>query len=81
MKIREGKGHWMDLEDKVALPWMAKFTRNPCPRKWSGSRRAHPTNAPTGWPCRSRKRDSLVVARRHGQTVEILAREKVKACL
>ena len=29
--ILEGKPHWMDLEDKAALPWMAKYTRNPYP--------------------------------------------------
>ena len=31
--IPEDKGHWMDREDAVALPWMAKFTRNPYPNK------------------------------------------------
>lgn len=25
------KGHWMDREDRAAIPWMAKFTRNPYP--------------------------------------------------
>ena len=29
--ILAGKPHWMDLEDKAALPWMAKYTRNPYP--------------------------------------------------
>ena len=29
--IVAGKPHWMDLEDKAALPWMAKYTRNPYP--------------------------------------------------
>lgn len=33
VKIYEGKGHWMDREDAVAIPWMAKFTRNPVPTK------------------------------------------------
>lgn len=33
VRIREGKGHWMDLEDAEALPWMAKFRRNPWPEK------------------------------------------------
>ena len=31
--IVAGKPHWMDLEDAKALPWMAKFTRNPYPKK------------------------------------------------
>src|SRR5262249_10700575 len=29
VKIYENKGHWMDGEDRVALPWMARHTRNP----------------------------------------------------
>ena len=31
VKIYEGKGHWLDREDAAAIPWMAKFERNPCP--------------------------------------------------
>ncbi len=33
VKIHEGKGHWMDREDRVAVPWMAKHTRNPLPNR------------------------------------------------
>ena len=29
--ILPGKPHWMDLEDKAALPWMAQYRRNPYP--------------------------------------------------
>ena len=29
--IHAGKGHWMDRQDAMALPWMAGFTRNPRP--------------------------------------------------
>jgi len=32
-KLYPGKGHWMDLEDACAVPWMAKFTRNPFPSR------------------------------------------------
>lgn len=28
VKIYEGKGHWMDGEDKVAIPWLQKFSRD-----------------------------------------------------
>ena len=31
--IVAGKPHWMDLEDAAAVPWMAKYTRNPYPNK------------------------------------------------
>lgn len=33
VKIHKGKGHWMEREDAVAVPWMAKFTRDPHPNK------------------------------------------------
>ena len=29
--VHADKPHWMDLEDAVAVPWMAEFTRNPAP--------------------------------------------------
>jgi dienelactone hydrolase len=32
-RIYEGVGHWMNRKDAEALPWMAKFTRNPWPKK------------------------------------------------
>lgn len=32
-RIYEGLGHWMNGKDAEALPWMAKFRRNPWPRK------------------------------------------------
>ncbi len=31
--IFPGLGHWMNRKDAIALPWMAKFSRNPWPRK------------------------------------------------
>jgi hypothetical protein len=31
--LHEGRGHWMNLQDAVAVPWMAKFTRAPWPSK------------------------------------------------
>ncbi len=33
VKIFPDKGHWMDHEDAMALPWLAKFTREPLPKK------------------------------------------------
>ena len=32
-ELHAGKGHWMDLQDRKAVPWMEKFTRNPLPEK------------------------------------------------
>ena len=31
--IVKGMGHWMNLEDKAALSWMAQYRRNPYPNK------------------------------------------------
>lgn len=32
-KLHEGKGHWMDREDAEAVPWMARFVRQPWPAR------------------------------------------------
>ena len=42
--IVEGKGHWMDRVDTVAVSWMAQFKRNPYPEKivWKQSEVLHP---------------------------------------
>jgi hypothetical protein len=32
-RIYDGLGHWMNLKDAEAVPWMAKFKRNSWPRK------------------------------------------------
>jgi poly(3-hydroxybutyrate) depolymerase len=41
--ILPGKPHWMDLEDKAALPWMAQYRRNPYPSTviWVQGDRGH----------------------------------------
>ena len=31
--VHKGRPHWMNLEDREAIPWMEKFTRNPLPEK------------------------------------------------
>jgi len=31
--LHEGKGHWMNLEDKIAVPWMSEFVRKPWPAR------------------------------------------------
>lgn len=41
--VHEGLGHWMNLEDAVALSWMATFKRNPIPEEivWKQDDRHH----------------------------------------
>ena len=80
VKIREGKGHWMDLEDKEALPWMAKFTRNPVPERvvWKQTGTVHARFYWLAVPTDQAKGDSLVVVKRDGQTIEITSAEKIE---
>jgi hypothetical protein len=33
VSLHEGRPHWMNREDTVAVPWMARFKRNPLPQK------------------------------------------------
>lgn len=42
-QIHKAYGHWMKLQDAVALPWMAQFKRNPLPEKivWRQDNRYH----------------------------------------
>ena len=83
VKIHAGKGHWMNLEDKAALPWMAKFTRNSTPERivWKQTGVPHDRSYWLAVPSDQMKANSLVVARRDGQTVQITAAEKVAKLL
>src|SRR5262249_50741265 len=79
VKIHEGKGHWMDREDKAALPWLAKFTRDPVPEVvvWKQTGTPHERSYWLAGPPREGKNDRRVAARRNGQRVEITTVEKV----
>ncbi len=33
VEIHKGKGHWMQRQDAFAVPWMARYTRDPLPDK------------------------------------------------
>ena len=73
----------MDREDKVALPWMAKFTRNPIPERvvWKQTGPAHERSYWLAVPAKEARGDSLVIAKRNGQTIEITAAEKIDRLL
>lgn len=77
VKIHAGKPHWMNLEDKIALPWMAKFTRNPVPDRvvWKQTGTPHDRSYWLAVP--EAKNDTLVVAQRDGQKVNVLTAEKL----
>jgi hypothetical protein len=79
VKIHEGKPHWMNREDAVALPWMAKFSRNPIPDRvvWKQTEVPHDRSYWLAVPPGTGKVDSLVIAERKGQTVDITKSEHV----
>jgi predicted esterase len=79
VKIHEGKGHWMNLEDKAALPWMAKFTRNPVPDRivWKQTGTLHDRFYWLAVPTSEAKGGALVVAQRKDQTIDITSVEQV----
>lgn len=79
VKIHEGKGHWMGLEDKAALPWMAKFTRNTLPEKvvWKQTGTPHDRFYWLAVPTMEAKSDSLAIVTRDGQNFDIVRVEKI----
>jgi hypothetical protein len=72
VKVRPGKGHWMDGLDADALPWMARYRRDPRPAKvvWLQDDVTHrrfywlAVDAPAA--------GQRVVAERSGQEVRVL---------
>lgn len=83
VKIHEGKGHWMNLEDKIALPWMSKYSRNPIPQKvvWKQTGVPHYRSYWLAIPTMDMPIDSIIIAEYKGQTVEISRAEKIKTVL
>lgn len=76
LRIPEDKAHWMGGEDKVALPWMAKFTRNPIPERvvWRVTG-AHERSYWLAVPPGGAKGGAVVIAERKGQTIDIVSAE------
>ncbi len=79
VEIHPGRGHWMNLEDASAVPWMAKFTRDPFPKKivWKQDDRTHDRFYWLALPQGTAKAGQEIVASREGQTITI---EKATDC-
>ncbi len=79
VRIREGKGHWMNLEDKEALPWLAQFRRNPVPDRvvWKQTGATHDRSYWLAVPKGKAKGGALVVAERDKNTIKITRAEEV----
>lgn len=82
VRIYPGMGHWMKLKDAAALPWLAKFTRDPIPRRvvWKQTETPHRRSYWLAVPDEP-KLGSLVVAERDGQTIQITAAQDVPTLL
>lgn len=79
VRIREGKGHWMNLEDKEALPWLAKFSRNPVPDRvvWKQTGATHDRSYWLAVPKGKAKGGALVIAERGENRINITKAEEV----
>lgn len=68
-------GHWMNGKDREALPWMAKNTRNPWPKKvvWCQSNRTHDRFYWLSVPKDQAKGGQAIEAQVIGQKIEIKA--------
>lgn len=77
VKLHEGRPHWMNLEDKVAVPWMLQYTRDPVPQKvvWVQGNAPHDRFYWLAVPEGQVKGKPTVIAGRDGQTFTV---EKVE---
>jgi hypothetical protein len=75
VKLHEGCGHWMKLNDRAAIPWMEKFTRNPIPEKivWHQDDVIHDRFYWLAVPREEANAGQDIVAVRSGQTITISA--------
>ncbi|MBB76271.1 MAG: alpha/beta hydrolase [Planctomycetaceae bacterium] len=72
VRLHEGKGHWMDRQDAVAVPWMARFRRDPVPQRvvWHQDDVTHSASYWLAVPEAAKAR-ALVRADRDGQRVTL----------
>ena len=80
VKIHEDKPHWMGGEDKIALPWMAKISRDPVPERVVWKQSNGTTHDRSYWlavPAGTAKGGALVIADRKGQAVDVVKAEQV----
>ena len=73
--IIEGKGHWMDRADTLAVEWMAKFRRNPYPKRvvWRQEEVSRTASYWLSAPTKECRHGAKVVAEYDGNRVEILS--------
>lgn len=76
-KVYEGKGHWLDREDAAAIPWMAKYTRNPFPKRiiWKQDDVTHTRFYWLAVAKENAKARSEVIATLVGQTIDLQSKD------
>ena len=83
--ILPGKPHWMGLEDKAALPWMAQYRRNPYPSTvaWVQGDRGHTYFYWVGVPREETKKGAELRVSVKGNTISIQSEDysAVSLCL
>lgn len=72
-RIYPNTGHWMNRRDAEALPWMAKYSRNPWPKKvaWIQDDVTHPDFYWLAIPAATAKAKQKIEAEVNGQTIRI----------
>lgn len=80
VEVHAGKGHWMDLADRKAIPWMEAFSRNPLPEKivWRQDDVTHTRFYWLAVAKESAKGGDEIVATREGQTITVSAKSGTK---
>jgi predicted esterase len=73
VQLHADKGHWMDRQDAVAVPWMSRFTRNPTPNRvvWKQDDVTHNRFYWLAVPPQQAERGAEIIACYEGRTVTI----------
>ena len=76
VKIHKNKGHWMNLEDSIAVPWMAKHKRNKFPDRivWKQDDVTHKRSYWISLPDEQIKPRELVIVSKKDQAIDIQER-------
>lgn len=74
VELHAGKGHWMDLADRQAIPWMEQFQRQPFPERvvWRQDDVTHEQFYWLALPAGTARVNQEIHVQRRGNTLEIL---------
>lgn len=75
--LEPGKGHWMDRKDAAAIPWMAKYRRNPLPTRivWKQDDVVHSRFYWLAVDPNDVKDRPEITARRDGQQIDVTSQD------